>query len=126
MNATAKNKKAQSKLRKPVKREGIEKQEAKPARAHLSDWEKETIIGYNETTEQADIFTYSQKLIKHLKTKMKLKPYADNGVGGLSFKIDKDRLRFPQPKRAMSEKAKKAGAERLAKGRARKQGVGKG
>ena len=96
-------------------------QAVQPAKVEPADVEKETIINYNEQEPEADIFTYNKAFIKHLKTKMKLTPYHDNGFGGLSFKVEKSRLRFPQPKRQMSDKAKKASAARLAKARAGKQ-----
>lgn len=93
-----------------IERNDIEKPEPK-YKHHVADVEKETIILFNEAEPEAEIFTYNRALQRHLKNRFKLEPVSNNGEGGLTFRLDKTRLRFPQPKRA----GKKLSPERKAK-----------
>ncbi len=79
----------------------------------------ETIINFNEAEREASIFTYSKVWQQHLEKKLGLKPVMDNGYGGKEYKLPRDRVRMPQPKKQYSESSRKAMAARLAKARAR-------
>ena len=79
----------------------------------LSNWERETIICFNEDDKEADIFTYSKTWQQHLEQKLKLKPYMENGKGGKSYKIDKKRIRPPRAPKNLSKAQRKAIGERL-------------
>lgn len=86
----------------------------------LSKYEQETIINFNKEEKVAYIFTYEKTWQKHLEKKLGLKPVMDNGFGGKEYKIDKSRIKMPRTPRKMSDKQKKAGANRLRKARLNK------
>ena len=84
---------------------------------HLSSYEKETIINFNEAEDVAHVFTYNKAWQKHLEGKLGLKPTMDNGFGGKEYKIDKKRIKPPRVPVRLSEKAKKERAKQLADAR---------
>lgn len=80
---------------------------------HLTGYEKETIINFNEAEDTASIFTYNKAWQKHLEGKLGLKPTMDNGFGGKGYQTDKKRIKPPRPPIKLSEKAKAQRAKRL-------------
>lgn len=84
---------------------------------HLSGYEKETIINFNEAENTASIFTYNRTWIRHLESKLRLRPIMDNGCGGREYVVDKKRIRPPRPPIKLSEKAKAQRSKRLADAR---------
>lgn len=86
----------------------------------LSNEEKETIITFDETPNEATIFTYSKRWQTHLEKRLGLKPVSNNGYGGKEYHIAKRRIPMPRvPKRLSAEQRKKMG-ERLQKARLQK------
>jgi len=88
--------------------------------ARLSNMEKETIITFDETPDDAYVFTYNRVWQKHIEKRFGIKPEMDNGAGGRQYRIPKKRIRMPQPPRKLSAETKKRMGERLRQGRARK------
>ena len=72
----------------------------------LSNYEKETIITFNEGDSKASIFTYSRAWQNHLEKKIGLKP-VDNGHGGREYEIDKERIPKPRAPRQLSAATRK-------------------
>ena len=70
----------------------------------LSAYERETIILFNETSEPAEVFTYNKKMIRKLdklaqKFPDEFKLKADNGAGGMTYIVPKNRILISTPKR---------------------------
>lgn len=86
----------------------------------LTNYEKETIILFNEAEPTASIFTYNKRWQKHIESRFHIKPSHDNGDGGLTYILPKDRIRLPMPKRDMSPKRREASAKALKKARRKK------
>jgi hypothetical protein len=86
----------------------------------LTNDEKETLISFDETPNDALIFTYSPKWQKHLETRLGLKPVMDNGFGGKEYHLPKSRVRLPQAHRTLSAEQRQKLGERLARARQRK------
>ena len=89
----------------------------------LTREEKETIIVFNESQEPASIFTYNRIWQKHLEGKLGLKPVKVNSFGGKEYEIDKSRIKPPRAPKKLTEKQKKAGADRLKKARLSKKSL---
>ena len=83
----------------------------------LSNFERETIITFNEGEPMAHIFTYNRAWQRHLEKRLGLKPVMDNGYGGKEYVIDKHRIRPPRAPVRLSEKAKQERAKRLVEAR---------
>jgi len=79
----------------------------------LTNYERETIINFNEAEDKASIFTYNKSWQKHLEQRLGLKPIMDNGYGGKEYEIDKRRIRPPMAPRKLSAEAKAKATERL-------------
>ncbi|MFC1965711.1 hypothetical protein ACFLWI_02020 [Chloroflexota bacterium] len=79
----------------------------------LTSYEKETYMGFNETSEPAWIFTYNKAWQKHLETKLGLKPLYDNGFGGKEYELPKKMIRPPRAPRKLSDSTRKKLADRL-------------
>ncbi len=79
----------------------------------LSNYEKETIINFNEAENVATIFTYNKSWQKHLEKKLGLKPTTDNGYGGREYQIPKKRIRPPRAPVELSAEARAKLADRL-------------
>jgi len=84
---------------------------------HLSSYEKETIINFNEAEATASIFTYNKAWQKHLEGKLGLKPTMDNSFGGKEYEIDKKRIPMPRAPRKLSAEARAKLTERLRQSR---------
>ena len=70
----------------------------------LSEYERETIILFNETSEPAEVFTYNKKMIRKLdrlaqKFPDEFKLTCDNGDGGMTYIVPKNRILISTPKR---------------------------
>lgn len=63
--------------------------------AEPADFEKETIITFNEAEPMATIFTYNRAWQQGLRA-LGLKPTMDNGHGGLEFQVAKSRISPPR------------------------------
>jgi hypothetical protein len=83
----------------------------------LSRFEQETIINFNKLDDFADVFTYEFTWQRHIENKLGIKPYADNGNGGKSYKVPKSRISKPRAPRTMTDESRRKGAEYLAKAR---------
>ena len=63
----------------------------------MTNYEKETIISFNEVDEECEVYTYNQRLINKLKKKCSsngklYKLIGDDGMGGLTFRVPKSLL----------------------------------
>lgn len=86
----------------------------------LSNYEKETVILFNEADREASVFTYNDALKKQLDALCMSHPEQvrrtdDNGCGGLTFALPKKWLKITPP-RVLSA-AQKAVLERMNKKR---------
>jgi len=87
----------------------------------LTNDEKETLISFDETPNDAVIFTHNKAWQSHLENRLGLRPTMDNGYGGKEYRIPKKRIRMPMvPRRLSAEQRQKLG-ERLRKARRQKQ-----
>jgi len=86
----------------------------------LTNDEKETLIGFDETSNPAEIFTYNARWQRHLETRLGLKPIMDNGFGGKTYHLPKSRIRLPQAHRTLSVEQRQKLGERLARARQHK------
>lgn len=64
----------------------------------LSRAEQETIIIFNKEDKIADVFTYEYTWQKHFEQKLGIQPYHDNGYGGKSYKVEKNKISKPRGK----------------------------
>ena len=88
--------------------------------AVLTNDEKETLISFDETPDDAVIFTYNKAWQSHLENRLGLKATMDNGHGGKEYRLPKKRIRMPLvPRRLSAEQRQKLG-ERLRKARQQK------
>ena len=83
--------------------------------------QRKTIISFDENSEQVNVFTYNTNLKKRLTKYAKDYPQLcrlidDNGIGGITFEVDRKRLGFrltapysDERKKVASELAKKRG-----------------
>lgn len=85
------------------------------AKEKLSNYEKETIINFNEAEEMASIFTYNKAWQRHLEKRLGLKPFMDNGYGGKEYEISKKRIKPPRALRKLSPEARAKLRERIKK-----------
>ena len=70
----------------------------------LSAYERETIILFNETSEPAEVFTYNKRMIRKLERLAQKFPdefrlKSDNGDGGMTYIVPKNRILISTPKR---------------------------
>jgi hypothetical protein len=69
----------------------------------LTNYERETIINFNEAESTAYIFTYNKKWQTHLESKMGLKPTMKNSSGGREYELNKARIPLPRLPRKLSD-----------------------
>ena len=74
----------------------------------LSAYERETIILFNETSEPAEVFTYNKRMIRKLERLAKMFPdefklKSDNGDGGMTYIVPKNRILISTPKRKVAD-----------------------
>jgi hypothetical protein len=110
----------------PIENNGVYKAEPlKPKELRgrfLTRYELETVINFNKEEDMAVVFTYEKSWQKHIEKRMGIQPYLDNGFGGKSYKIPKNRIRKPLAfrtgaKRTLSPERKKQLAETLKRAR---------
>jgi len=75
---------------------------------HLSQYERETIINFNEGEQMASIFTYNKAWQRHLEKRLGLKPVFDNGCGAREYEIPKSRVRPPRAPVSPEARAKRS------------------
>lgn len=73
----------------------------------LSAYERETIILFNEASEPASVFTYNKRMIRKLDRLAKKFPdefrfKSDNGDGGMTYIVPKNRILISTPKRKVN------------------------
>jgi len=83
----------------------------------LSNEERETLISFDETPNEATIFTYNKRWQKHLEQKLELKPTTNNGYGGKEYHIAKSRIPLPRVPRKLSPEQRERLANQLRRGR---------
>lgn len=81
----------------------------------LSNYEKESVINFNEAEKAASIYTHNPALIRQLTALCSSHPKqvrqtGDNGYGGLTFELPKKWLKVSPP-RVLSEAQKEVLAE---------------
>jgi len=81
----------------------------------VTNYEKETIINFNEEEDIAYIYTHNTTWQAHLEGKLGLKPTATNRDNGREYELDKKRIRMPQLKKKMSEETREKLRLRLRK-----------
>ena len=74
---------------------------------NLTRAELETIILFNQEDDYCEIFTFEPTWHKHIEEKFGIEPIEDNGIGGKTYRLPKDRIMKPHPKQKMSEETKK-------------------
>lgn len=89
-------------------------------RRNLTRAELETIILFNQEDDFAEIFTYEFTWQRHIEERFGIKPYEENDSGGKTYRIPKDRIKMPVPKKVMSKKRKESLAKSLIAARANK------
>lgn len=86
----------------------------------LTNEERETLIYFDETPNDAVIFTYNRAWKQHLEKKLGLKCVFDNGYGGREYHINKKRIPMPRAKRKITPEQRQNSIERLTKARQQK------
>ena len=86
----------------------------------LTNEERETLISFDETPNDAVIFTYNKTWQNHLENRLGFKPVMDNKYGGKEYHIPKKRVRMPVAPRKLSEQQKQKLRGRLKKARRQK------
>ena len=70
--------------------------------------ERETITKYNDAEDEADIYTHSKALQRHIENKLGVRPYLKQGMAS-TYKVPKSWLRYPQkPSEKRREASRKA------------------
>ena len=85
----------------------------------LTNYEKETIINFNEAETTAYIFTYNKAWIAHLEKVLGLKPTSNNGFGGREYELPKKLISKPRRPRKLTPEQKQRLTARLQKARLR-------
>ena len=80
----------------------------------LSAYERETIILFNETSEPAEVFTYNKRMIRKLdrlaqKFPDEFRLKSDNGEGGMTYIVPKNRILISTPKCKIAESIQEDG-----------------
>ena len=80
----------------------------------LSAYERETIILFNETSGPAEVFTYNKRMIRKLERLTQKFPYefslkSDNGDGGMTYIVPKNRILISTPKRKVVDSIQEDG-----------------
>ena len=79
---------------------------------NLTNYERETIILFNEAEKEASVFTYNKRWQAHFEKKLKIAPSVNNGFGGKEYEIDKKRISMPRAPRKLSPAARAKLVER--------------
>ena len=86
----------------------------------LTSEERETLISFDETPNDAVIFTYNKAWQAHLENRLGLKATMDNGYGGKEYRVPKKRIRMPLVPRRLSAEQRQELGKRLKKARQQK------
>lgn len=81
----------------------------------LANYERETIINFNEAEDMASIYTHSRKWMRYIENELGIKPTRHFGPAR-EYEIPKKWLRLPQKPRAASP-AQKAHLAKIRKGK---------
>ena len=81
----------------------------------LTNYERETIINFNEAEPTAYIFTYNKSWQKHIEGKLKIKPKSTNGHGGKEYELPKKMIKMPRAPKKVSEETRKRLADMRSK-----------
>ncbi len=81
----------------------------------LTNYERETIINFNEAEETAYIFTYNKAWQRHLEKVLGLKIVKTNRFGAKDYELPKKWIKLPRAPRKISADTK---ARLVAQGRA--------
>jgi len=79
--------------------------------------ERETIINFDETPDDALVFTYNTTWQKHIEDRLSIAPRFSNGFGAKEYQIPKKQIPMPRVPRKMTGEQKQRAAERLAEHR---------
>ena len=69
----------------------------------LQAHERETIVNFMRSDDDAYVFTYERRWISHFE-RLGVKPVAKNAYGGYEYKIPKSWVRLPLPPRNRTAK----------------------
>lgn len=83
--------------------------------SRLSNFERETIINFNEAEKVAFIFTYNKSWQAHLEKVLKIKPLSSNGYGGREYQLPKKFIKLPRGPVILSDAEKKRRGEQMKK-----------
>ena len=86
----------------------------------LSNEERETIITFDETPNDAIILTHNKSWQKHIEQRLEIKPTMVNGYGGKEYQVPKKRIRMPLAPRKLSAEQRKKLGQRLSEARLQK------
>ena len=78
----------------------------------LTNYERETIICFNEGERVATIFTYNKTWQKHLEKRLGLKPTDGTRFGGKWYELPKNRIKPPRAPLKLSAEARRKLSER--------------
>lgn len=82
---------------------------------HLTRYELETCINFNQEEDMGYVFTYEPTWIRHIEQRLKIQPYLVNDSGGKSYRIPKHLIGKPRAPKNLSAEQRKAIGERLSK-----------
>jgi hypothetical protein len=85
---------------------------------HLTRYELETVINFNQEEEMGYIFTYEPTWQRHIEQRLKIQPYLVNDSGGKSYRIPKHSISKPRVPKNLTAEQRKAIGERLGKRKA--------
>lgn len=90
---------------------------------NYSDWERETILSFNEAERKVNLLTYNVRWQRHCEGVLGLSPLLVNERGGREYEFDKGFLRLPRRARQLSEELKVKMRGRLAMARGSRKAV---
>ena len=79
----------------------------------LTNWERETIITFNEEEKIAYLWTYNKTWQRQLEEKLGLKPTLVNGRGGKEYELPKKMIKMPRAPKNLTPQQRKDIADRL-------------
>ena len=88
---------------------------------HLTRYELETVINFNQEDDMGYVFTYEPTWQRHIEQRLKIQPYLVNDSGGKSYRIPKHSIGKPRAPKNLTDAQRRAIGERLGKRRATEQ-----
>jgi hypothetical protein len=85
---------------------------------HLTRYELETVINFNQEEDMGYVFTYEPVWQRHIEQRLKIQPYLVNDSGGKSYRIPKHSIGKPRAPKNLTDEQRKAMGDRLRKTRA--------